>query len=107
MIAHGRVTLKPLAVQDLSRQFDYLSEGAWRRRRDFSMRRSPHSIGCWIHPAPVLRTFRSRASGIRRWPIPEFPKHLIFYRPTDDGVDILRVLHGARDVGKTQMESAE
>jgi toxin ParE1/3/4 len=27
-----------------------------------------------------------------------FKRFLIFYRVTDDGVDILRVLHGARDV---------
>jgi toxin ParE1/3/4 len=26
-----------------------------------------------------------------------FRNHLIFYRPIDDGIEIVRVLHGARD----------
>lgn len=30
----------------------------------------------------------------------DFPKHLVFYRPLPDerGVEIVRVLHGARDL---------
>ena len=24
--------------------------------------------------------------------------HLIFYRPIDDGIELVRVLHGARDI---------
>ncbi len=36
-------------------------------------------------------------SGLRMWPIPGFRNHLIFYRPTEDGVEIIRVLHAARD----------
>jgi toxin ParE1/3/4 len=36
--------------------------------------------------------------GIRQWRIPGFEKYLIFYRPIADGIEILRVLHGARDI---------
>lgn len=39
-----------------------------------------------------------RLEGLRMWPIPDFPNHLIFYRPTDAGVEIVRVLHAARDI---------
>lgn len=35
---------------------------------------------------------------LRIWPIDGFRNHLIFFRPTDDGVEIVRVLHGARDL---------
>ncbi len=35
---------------------------------------------------------------MRTWPIPRFPKHLIFYRPLPGGVEIVRVLHGERDL---------
>jgi toxin ParE1/3/4 len=35
---------------------------------------------------------------LRMWPVPRFPNHLIFYRPTDDGIEIVRVLHAARDI---------
>jgi len=37
------------------------------------------------------------AKNIRIWPIQGFPNHLIFYRIGTDSIEILRVLHGARD----------
>jgi len=35
---------------------------------------------------------------IRYLPIAGFENYLIFYRVTEKGIDIIRVLHGARDV---------
>lgn len=35
--------------------------------------------------------------GIRFWPIPNFEKFLIYYRPLKNGVEVLRVLHSAQD----------
>jgi toxin ParE1/3/4 len=35
---------------------------------------------------------------LRVWPIDGFRNHLIFFHPTNDGVEIVRVLHGARDL---------
>ena len=32
------------------------------------------------------------------WPIPRFEKYLIFYRFNDDTLEVIRVLHGARDL---------
>jgi plasmid stabilization system protein ParE len=32
------------------------------------------------------------------WPIHGFEKHLIFYRPLKDAVEIVRVLHASRDI---------
>ena len=37
-------------------------------------------------------------AGMRVWPIERFRNHLVFFRPTDVGVEIVRVLHGARDM---------
>jgi toxin ParE1/3/4 len=39
-----------------------------------------------------------RLAGLRVGRVEGFEKHLIFYRPGDDGVEIIRVLHGARDI---------
>jgi toxin ParE1/3/4 len=36
--------------------------------------------------------------GMRAWPVDGFRNHLIFYRTTEEGVEIVRVLHGARDI---------
>ena len=38
------------------------------------------------------------SAGLRAWPVDGFRNHLVFYRATMDGVDIVRVLHGARDI---------
>jgi toxin ParE1/3/4 len=37
-------------------------------------------------------------AGMRSWPIRNFPRFLVFYRETEDGIEIIRVLHGARDL---------
>jgi toxin ParE1/3/4 len=45
------------------------------------------------------RIFRNPAlAGLRLWRIPGFECHLIFYRPIQDGIEVIRVLHAARDI---------
>lgn len=39
-----------------------------------------------------------RLDSVRRWGVPGFPNHLIFYREGSGCVEILRILHGARDL---------
>jgi len=46
-----------------------------------------------------LREFRSaRLAALRSWPVPGFEKHLIFYRVDAELVEVVRVVHGARDL---------
>ena len=35
--------------------------------------------------------------GLRSHPIRGFPNHIAFYLPTAGGIEVIRVLHGARD----------
>jgi toxin ParE1/3/4 len=37
---------------------------------------------------------------LRVWRINGFPNHVIFYRPIDSGVEIVRVLHATRDIDR-------
>jgi len=39
----------------------------------------------------------ARLNGVRRWPVPGFVNHLVFYRTEERCVEIVRILHGARD----------
>jgi len=39
-------------------------------------------------------------SEVRMWHVKGFEKYLIFYRPIEDGVRILHVLHSARDYNR-------
>lgn len=41
---------------------------------------------------------RSGLSGLRSFRVQGFQNYLIFYRATSEGVEIVRVLHGARDL---------
>jgi toxin ParE1/3/4 len=42
--------------------------------------------------------------GLRLWPVPGFERHLIFYVERTDYIDVLRVLHGSRDITVALME---
>jgi toxin ParE1/3/4 len=37
-------------------------------------------------------------SDVRYFPVSRFSAYLVFYRPVPGGIDVLRVLHGARDI---------
>jgi len=41
------------------------------------------------------RNVQELATNLRSFPI---GSHLIFYRPIEDGIQLIRVLHGARDI---------
>jgi toxin ParE1/3/4 len=36
--------------------------------------------------------------GMRRFRVENFEDYLIFYRPVDRGIEVVRVIHGARDI---------
>ena len=45
------------------------------------------------------REFRSpRAQGLRSWMPRDFPNYLIFYKVAGDDIEIVRFLHGAREL---------
>jgi toxin ParE1/3/4 len=39
-----------------------------------------------------------QAQGLRLWRVRSFERYLIFYRPMESGIEIVRVLHGSRDL---------
>jgi toxin ParE1/3/4 len=97
----ARYRVLPAADGDLDDQAGYLAEHASLETAlrfydaaaaSFAtLARMPAMGERWPSVAP-------RLAGVRVWRVEGFPKHLIFYRPTDDGIDIVRVLHGARDL---------
>ena len=54
-------------------------------------------LGEMRHLGALHQTAKSELMGIRYAPIKGFPHYLIFYRPIDEGVDIIRVLHARMD----------
>ncbi len=53
--------------------------------------RSPGLGTLYHHDHPAL-------TDVRYFPISHFKKYLVFYRPMTGGIEVLRVLHGARDL---------
>lgn len=46
-----------------------------------------------------LKAFDDPAlAGVRSWRVQGFPNYLIYYVVMNDGIDVLAVMHGARDV---------
>jgi toxin ParE1/3/4 len=89
-----RVLRRPLAAADIAEIWDYIAEDsiaqadAWVDRLDETLRL----------PATQPRMGRLRdesSPGLRSLP---FGRYVIFYEPLDDGIDVVRVLHAARDV---------
>lgn len=49
--------------------------------------------------------FRSRGlNRIRVWPIRGFDKILMIYAPERSGIDVLRIVHGARDLDTLEFD---
>lgn len=48
---------------------------------------------------PSYETGNPEYPEVRVATVDRFKKYLIFYRPIDEGIEVLRVVHGARDLG--------
>ena len=52
-------------------------------------------------------SFDIRLANVRVWSMKGFPNHLIFYRPSEAGIEIIHVLHGARDISAVLAEEMQ
>jgi toxin ParE1/3/4 len=96
----GRVTWRSIAVRDLGEAYAYIGEEAPEAAERLldSVERSIELL--LENPsAGRLSEFPStRARGIRSWSPRGFPNYLIFYKADGNGLEIIRFLHGARDL---------
>lgn len=94
-----RIIKRPAAKQDLIEQADFIAqdnlEAALRfldaAEKTFDQLARLPRIG-------KSRKVKSQVFGVRQFPITGFEKYLVFYRQIRGGIEILRVLHGARDL---------
>jgi toxin ParE1/3/4 len=96
----GQVFKTPEALADLAEQGLYLSHDSPNAALRFY--EAAEAAFEQLAVMPGIGSARDYASrklrGLRMWRVPGFEKHLIFYQPTDAGITIVRVLHGARDI---------
>lgn len=52
------------------------------------------------HIGASVKAFETRLTNLRFWPVPGFESHLVFYVPLPGVVEVVRLLHGARDLAR-------
>jgi toxin ParE1/3/4 len=89
-----RIQRRPLAGADIDEIWDYIAEDsmveadAWVDRLDAKLR--------LLAAQPLMGRARDELSpDVRSLP---FGRYVIFYLPLADGIDVVRVLHSARDI---------
>jgi len=95
-----RIVKRPQARQDMLDHFAFIGEDSPAAAERFfdaaeeafqRLAEMPNLGRRWISASPHLGDVRVRI-------IHGFPNYLVFYRRIEDGIEILRVLHSARDI---------
>ena len=95
-----RITKREAARRDLVDYFAYLAEESGietaerflsNAEASFNLLASQPNMG-----AP-LSMRRPELAGLRKWSVDGFENLLIFYLPRNDGISVVRVLHGSRN----------
>jgi toxin ParE1/3/4 len=97
----GIVRRRDRARQDLIDTYRHLAREAGTRtaRRFFAQAEATFErLAAMPHMGTRYEAESPSFPEVRFFPISRFKKYLVFYLPTARGVDIVRVLHGARDI---------
>ncbi|HAZ44874.1 MAG TPA: type II toxin-antitoxin system RelE/ParE family toxin [Cyanobacteria bacterium UBA11369] len=102
-----RLIIKDRAEQDLRQQAEYilLNGNADAAVRFLSAAETTFAqLATMPRIGKVTQLVLSRLGEVRQWRIREFEEHLIFYRIQETTIEILRVLHGSRDLADVLSE---
>ena len=93
----GRVTRRPGAEADILEIWAYIAEDNI-LEADRWVDRLDAKFALWA-TQPMMGTGRDElAPGIRSL---AFGRYVVFFQPMADGIDVVRVLHGSRDIEST------
>lgn len=96
-----RVTQRPRARLDLLEQFVHFAEEAnvgLAERYYAVVDQTCTMLVNQSHAGVLYDSGIVSLEGLRRFPVHGFENHLIFYLPRPGGVEVIRILHGARDI---------
>jgi toxin ParE1/3/4 len=94
------IVRRPRARRDIVASAVYIAEDSPEAARRF-LAAIEHTIAAAAAMPGIgaPRRYRSpRLEGLRMIAVQGFEKHLVFYRPLEPGIEIVRVLHAARDI---------
>jgi toxin ParE1/3/4 len=91
----------PQAEADLIGCYAYLGESATIRTADRFLDAAERTLAV-LAKSPGIgaahKTKKRELSGLRSLPVSKFKKYVLFYHTFDDRIELVRVLHGARDI---------
>ena len=97
---------KPQAKRDLIEHFAYIGQNNLDAANRFLV--AVEEALAKLERLPGMgrvRAFRRQElQGIRSWVVRGFENYIIFYREVEGGIEVLRVLHGARDIDRVLEE---
>jgi toxin ParE1/3/4 len=95
------VTVRSRARIEILEQFYYYGESAGLRTANRFLAAVERTASLISRYQGIGRTCDFAISGLkgmRRTPVRSFPQFILFYLANDAGIEIIRVLHGARDI---------
>ena len=94
-------TIRPLAWSEINAQVDYFEDQAGLHIAESFLEQLILTFKA-LSEMPRMGTpcgfRRPSLNHLRRWPVKDFENWLIFYQPKRDGVEVVHVLHGSRDI---------
>jgi toxin ParE1/3/4 len=97
---HRRVAWSPAAEHDVADISGFIGRDHRTAAIRFSeaVNATLDSLVTMPRTARICDFHRPEFAGLRAKPVTGFSNYLIFYRVGDAGIDVVRVLHGARDL---------
>jgi toxin ParE1/3/4 len=95
----GQVPIHDRAILDLAEHIDYIAQNSPQAARRFLFAAQQTFEQLSRMPGMGTRCeFRNpAAAGLRFWRVEGFRNHFVIYRPLESGIEVVRVLHAARD----------
>lgn len=99
MVAH-RVTIRPLADEDIDRHFEYLNiESSLTTACAYldALETTLNDIAQNPHIGSMKTMSKDLLSGVRMWPVKRFKRFLVFYINREESIDVIRIIHASQD----------
>jgi len=102
ILARSLVEKRPQALRDLSDIAVYLAEERGNDNIAFRFLAAAEQSFEYLATMPAMgmakEYFDPALTGVRMLRVAGFDNYLIFYRPVENGIEIIRVLHAKRDI---------
>ena len=99
-MGESKITRRDLALRDLEELSEFIRQDSPRSALRFleAAERTFALLAAMPLMGEAYGSEEPRLAGMRRFHISGFERYLIYYRPIDGGIEVVRVLHGARDL---------